>query len=183
MKIENIAPYLPYKVNVLVDTKNWFEKREPFIAMLIGIFDFEYLTVKYLDENDATYTDNGDNFKLILRPLSDLTKPCLDGKIPLMELAKYVYPESEDEKFVVTKKGILFEYHEDGNSYIAMYFTFITNEFKIFTVNDKYSNDSCTKSSKPSTKQFQLFQKLFEWHFDVFNLIESGTAININKLN
>ena len=30
--------------------------------------------------------------------------------------------------------------------------------------------------------QLQLFQKLYEWHFDIFGLIEKGEAIDINTL-
>ncbi len=30
---------------------------------------------------------------------------------------------------------------------------------------------------------YKDFQKLFEWHFDVFGLIEKGLAIDINTLN
>lgn len=32
------------------------------------------------------------------------------------------------------------------------------------------------------TFRFEVVQKLFEWHFDVFGLIEQGLAININDL-
>lgn len=30
---------------------------------------------------------------------------------------------------------------------------------------------------------FGVIQKLFEWHFDVFGLIDAGLAIDINTLN
>lgn len=59
---------------LLVDTNGLFEKREPFIATLLGLFDFEYLIVKYIDNSGATYTSRKEEFKPILRPLSDLTK-------------------------------------------------------------------------------------------------------------
>lgn len=34
----------------------------------------------------------------------------------------------------------------------------------------------------PLEYPFNIVQKLFEWHFDVFGLIEQGLAIDINKL-
>lgn len=34
-----------------------------------------------------------------------------------------------------------------------------------------------------SCTYFSIVQKLFEWHFDVFGLIEKGLAININTLD
>lgn len=30
---------------------------------------------------------------------------------------------------------------------------------------------------------YDMFKKLFEWHFDIFGLIEAGLAIDINELN
>lgn len=35
----------------------------------------------------------------------------------------------------------------------------------------------------PSLQSYKIVQKLFEWHFDVFGLIEKGLAIDINTLN
>ena len=36
---------------------------------------------------------------------------------------------------------------------------------------------------KEGRLSYSKMQKLFEWHFDVFSLIESGLAIDINTLN
>ena len=35
---------------------------------------------------------------------------------------------------------------------------------------------------KEKTMSFKISEKLFEWHFDVFGLIEAGLAIDINTL-
>ena len=88
-KQEFLAISLPFHLKVLVDTSHWFEKREPFIAELEGVFNFESYTVKYLDKSGASYTDNGMRFKPILHPLSSLTK-WIEHRgekiIPLLEL-------------------------------------------------------------------------------------------------
>ena len=75
LELKHICGYLPYGLNLKIDTSNWFEKREPFIAKLIGIFDFEHLTVKYADGSDTSYTDNMRRFTPLLLPLSALTEP------------------------------------------------------------------------------------------------------------
>lgn len=72
LELKHWSAYLPFGLKVKIDTTRWYEKREPFIAKLIGIFDFETLTVKYIDEYSTTYSSNTDDFTPILRPLSDL---------------------------------------------------------------------------------------------------------------
>jgi hypothetical protein len=32
------------------------------------------------------------------------------------------------------------------------------------------------------SNQYEMFQKLFEWHFDLFRLIENNLAVNINTI-
>lgn len=43
-------------------------------------------------------------------------------------------------------------------------------------------NKSMTKYTIISRFEYRTIQKLFEWHFDIFNLIENGLAIDINTL-
>ena len=40
-----------------------------------------------------------------------------------------------------------------------------------------------TNSELIFKQKYWIAQKLFEWHFDVFGLIEAGLAIDINTLN
>ena len=37
--------------------------------------------------------------------------------------------------------------------------------------------------NRPKLLPYWLFEKLFEWHFDVFGLIEAGLAIDINTID
>src|SRR5574344_741521 len=42
--------------------------------------------------------ERGDDWKLCLRPLSDLVKPCLKGgKVPIEEILRSKYPEEETQ--------------------------------------------------------------------------------------
>lgn len=88
LELKHLCGYLPYGLNLKIDTSEWFEKRESFIARFIGVFDQSYLTVKYIDETDTTYTDNMGRFKPLLLPLSALTDPMENGSVPIVELLK-----------------------------------------------------------------------------------------------
>ena len=129
MDLKHITGYLPFglKVNTIenelisIDLKN--NKLESlFRGHLINIYDF-------------------DDFKPILRPLSDLTKEIeVNGEkfVPIFELSNYTIQQTENGK-----SGL---------------------EWNII-----------------STFPYRDIQKLYEWHFDIHELIEKGEAIDINK--
>lgn len=108
-------------------------------------------TVWTLDETNINSITTHD--KLILRPLSDLTKEI----------------EVNDERFIpiefLTKMFDLNENYE------------LRFENNLFVLWDKIN-----EWYRINDNNFILFQKLFEWHFDVFGLIEKGLAIDKNSL-
>ncbi|KAF5065910.1 hypothetical protein DSECCO2_269010 [anaerobic digester metagenome] len=70
----------------------------------------------------------------------------------------------------------------------------INQNGKIFTPNNwinenyigaKYDNGLKTLFGFKTYQHlpFALFQKLLEWHFDIFNLIDKGLAVDINTLS
>jgi len=159
--IKEIAPYLPYGLEVIILN---------YKSDYVGIKK-SFINGFYFIKNNPHFTYVGgstgksfDDCKFIMRPLSDLTLPCLeDGKIPLVELGKIAFPNSEwhlDSNVVESDTGMWFLFNEDSNG---------------------FSVDGTVSNYVPN--QFQLFQKLFEWHFDIFGLIEEGLAIDINTLN
>lgn len=108
------------------------------------------------------------NLKPILRPLSDLTKPCLEGgKVPIVELAKIAYPDEEwsldaHNNCVGVKDRYIFAYEY--------------NEYS-FTL------DTITDYAAPLS-QLQLFQQLYKWHFWLGDQSEFGKSIiDINTIN
>ena len=99
-------------------------------------------------------TEDVNHYKPILRPLSDLTKEV----------------EHNGERFVPMQwmgKNI--------NKSISFYQWGIQN-LEIDIETDNYSQVINLYSG------YDAVQKLFEWHFDVFGLIEQGIAIDINTL-
>lgn len=92
--------------------------------------------------------------KPLLRPLSDLTREITD------KWNKFI-PTTELEKI---RKGINIYKPSNYPIEISIQTEDYTQEIDLY---DGYI----------------ILQKLFEWHFDVFGLIEKGLAIDINTLN
>ena len=96
----------------------------------------------------------GGEYKPILRPLSDLIKVI----------------------------------NIDGDSFIPIYLLKnIRNEFESdlsFGFEPQSNGYTCHCSSQylEFSEYYEINSKLFEWHFDVFGLIEKGLAIDINTI-
>lgn len=128
LELKHLAPYLPYELKGLVE---WIHKNKTHCVKLYGILENNLQIENPYGGFD--YCDIED-FKPILRPLSDLTKEI----------------EVNAEKFV----------------------PIIQTDIDIPFTSDLYF-----------LVAYGDVQKLLEWHFDVFGLIEKGLAIDINTLN
>lgn len=123
------------------------------------------------DDIITSYVFDINKCKLILRPMSDLTKEIeVNGEkfVPMEWFMKEYRPliikgKKIDRPICVTgslpKDNLVANYKD----WIAPYFSF---RAKIFEENE-----------------YQVIEQLFEWHFDVFGLIDKGLAIDINSLS
>ena len=154
LEIKHLAPYLPYGLKAKFQAKNKKTCRKYVIGTI---------SVMYSDCSICCYdTVNAtpDNFKPILRPLSDLTKEIeINGEkfVPIVELAKIAYP---DLVWEFDRTRAISEWKKK-----PAYFFFQKNSFFACLFNNAIPN------------QIVLFNKLFEWHFDVFGLIDQGLAL------
>ena len=106
--------------------------------------------------------------KLLLRPLSDLTKEI----------------EVKGEKFIPIhrlKQGgtDIIDFHvENGN------FSCYDNEgHETFYDSKKMCFFNCYRGDlREFQGQYHAFQKLLSWHFDIFGLIDAGLAVDINTV-
>lgn len=153
-KLEAFSPYLPYGVHYITNNGDNFE----LISIDVGV------EVANVRRNGQFYIDE---IKPILRPISDLTKPCLEGfKVPIVELAKIAYPDEEwsldaHNNCVGAKDKYIFAYEY--------------NEYS-FTL------DTITDYAAPLS-QLQLFQQLYKWHFWLGDQSEFGKSIiDINTI-
>ena len=177
LEIKHLAPYLPYGVKV--QGKRHLEKYG--VVPILNVNGFSYnkgWQYEFLHEDDdLTFAKLGEKGYLpILRPLSDLTKEITHNgesfmpMLKLFELAFNMSYEGEQDKF---------DFRElPENGYSA--FELNRKTALIYRDRDFYKE---TKGNKNISNQYKMFSKLFEWHFDFFNLIPQNLAIDINTLN
>lgn len=139
-----------------------------------------------IDECDWRKNDYW-NFKPIIRPLSDLVKPCLpEGKIPIVELAK-IEGFTPMPYTIESKNGTFVLYgdwfcHPMEQSPKARFFFEIDTDNCSIDRGLEYIDESVDTVFCPCSNQLALFEWLFEHHFDVFGLIEQDLAIDINTI-
>lgn len=180
LELKHLAPYLPYKL------------RCQFIhSGRIGTISNIYTIGEGYDNEDIKisidFTD-GDHiwmFKPILRPLSDLTKEIeVNGEkfVPMMELFMLI----NDTHMVDCNYGDL-DYSENNVSYGGdddwNYWINFDNE-EITLSYDIYEQRFCLMKEWEvlDFNYIEMHEKMKEWHFDVFGLIDNGVAIDINTL-
>jgi hypothetical protein len=124
------------------------------------------LRVLYHFENRMMNAGNGSSknwigITALLQRQSELCHPILR---PLSDLTKEI--EVGGKKFIPIKEinWTITEYplmEEDGTVFLQ---------------------DSCELNMLEISEVYKVYQMLFEWHFDVFGLIEQGLAIDVNTL-
>jgi hypothetical protein len=147
LELKHLAPYLPYEL-MIIETHE--KPHKPSVGQ-VNSLNIPNRVLNYRT-NRFPFSDtvHFSRMKLILRPLSDLTKEI----------------EVNGEKFV--------PFHNMGTDkfYLGLNSTGVIihqNKGQIgLNSIDVYKD---------------VYSKLFEWHFDVFGLIEKGLAIDINTLN
>jgi predicted nucleic acid-binding protein len=137
--------------------------------------DFEHISLENMMKENKN--------KPILRPLSDLTKEIeVNGEkfVPLEKLYpdKHVLFNSKRDK-----KDILFIETKTEAGASADYKLLIDNQwrFKFSTLKSGYVGNFFV-FNQYVINNYSLYQKLLEWHFDIYGLIENGLAIDINTL-
>ena len=154
LEIKHLAPYLPYGLKIKIRSHK---------PIMHAHFDGLIWGISISDVLKSTH-----NSKAILRPLSDLTKEI----------------EVNGEKFVPIERLFELEYPANkGGKYHSYYYFKETNYTICSHYGSIYDMRVYTNSELIFKQKYWIAQKLFEWHFDVFGLIEAGLAIDINTLN
>ena len=156
LELKHISPYLPYGLKIYEPT----QEKALMLDILITTYTTEKIGLPFLFEKGEYKTQNG---LPILRPLSDLTKEIEhNGKNfnPIEVLrgekwGKQLYWLGEDSKL----------FPNGYNSFDGLFIE--TDDYSI----DIELDEVC-----------YIKERLFEWHFDVFGLIENGLAVDINTI-
>ena len=166
MNLQELAPYLPYEVKIKYLSKDIYKMVG--FANIEGVSEFVLFTDEF-GELPSQYC------KPILRPLSDLTKPCLeDGRTPIVELG-----------LIACRKP---KWNITLDEYNRCYIGTETNPFKyIFRYSEKENYFYCThvRASKYRVVPYQLelFQWLYKNHFWLGDQSRFGQdIIDINSI-
>lgn len=167
LEIKHLAPYLPNQPFIYFGALAGYEMIYP----VLGYQPHKILTYEDGNRGNRIWVDleQFQYHRLVLHPLSSLTKPIThkgDTFVPMHRL-KNGGTDLNQFRYMEWKGygAIDNEEHETTFDPITMsFYQFYRGE------------------SRMCTNQYEKFEKLFEWHFDVFGLIESGLAIDANTL-
>jgi hypothetical protein len=138
LELKHLAPYLPYGLKA-VNT----------YGLLVNVLPHHYIN-EYGD-----YLGLAEGCKLVLRPLSDLTK----------EMYYKLSKTNDSDNFG-------FWYGRDNSNNKTEYIYHSGYVGRYYYLSDGYERLS-----------YGMIQFLLKNHFDIFNLIHQGLAIDINTLN
>jgi len=174
-ELKYIIPYLEHEVKIII----------PHTAMICtvsgvsvtdGTLEIDYPRKKrhcsgeilsFKDNQERGHSSYIENCKMILRPLSDLTKEIeIDGEkfVPIEVLLDKRHGVDRSER---EYRDIVIEV-DNPSQLRACYKLMASKDISIYK--------SCMDNM-----DYWIIQRLFEWHFDVFGLIEQGLAIDTNK--
>lgn len=175
LTIEQLAVYLPYKPEILLNTEGVFNldsegiiPHQAYKPLIITNFNFYDGSIEVEAEHKSGwgvgYIEQTE-YNLLLHPISMLTKEITHGGrtfTPIEELSKYV------------------EIPENSNNGGELIFSLQFDEgvFYILVEDFFYTGDGIKKYKDVVPNQFQLFQKLAEWHFNFIGIPEE---LFINK--
>lgn len=156
LELKHITPYLPFRLKAeMLDYKRDYVGKQ--YDEIIGVHQWS-------KKNDwCLLTDGGS------KPSLDCIKPIL---ISLSDITKEI--EHNGERFVPIEK-LKEMYNDMPDSYIKhLRFIKFDDQFTLFGLEE----DDSHEVSMP----YSLYEKLFEWHFDIFGLIDAGLAVDINSI-
>ena len=180
LELKHLSCYLPYGLKM---KRNGFigkllTIKQPKEDSLVDYYEFQVSTSDWWENN----VDDLNPYKPILRPLSELTKEIeVNGEkfVPLIKL----WEKDANTSF---KKNITCDFKQNHIYSLEREWTLFVDDTPEFHFS-QYSNGLqsfryANKTKKICLSNYNQFEKLFEWHFDVFGLIEKELAIDLNSL-
>lgn len=168
-KLEAFAPYLPYGLHYITNCGDNFKLIS--IDARVGVVNTRRLGQFYIDE-----------IKPIFHPLSDLTRPCLEGgKVPIVELAKECFKACYGFDF----KNDKFDVYCNTSS--SNYSTIFRDEKDyVFAINNRdwrFNVEFKTRNMVFDLNVNKIIQQLYKWHFWLGDQSEFGKSIiDINTI-
>lgn len=172
LEFNHIAPYLPdgLKYQMQIDNSGTL------VTITVDINSLDIHVKRMIGGAKMLYG----LAKPIYHPLSDLTKEIKhNGEkfVPIVKIAEMAF--SPISKTIITNYSL-------GQNNNNVFIEFTQNDMDLVcNYSKKWNHFELKKENKYLLilGQYELYQKLFEWKFDVFNLIEKGLAIDVNILS
>lgn len=183
LTIKELAPYLENGILAKLSQKGILNQdddypnprtREIGIIKNISFWGEEITGQLHVSETYSFDFDEIDEVDILVRPLSDLTKPIThNGEtfVPMEKLCNDFCNRTPCNPEFGKSKILM---HADNGGGLKWWFVYHRNKMTF-----ELSDDN-REMSNHTIPQYEMFQKLFEWHFDVFGLIERNLAIDIN---
>lgn len=148
---------LPYGLK-MYDANNEIEST---LVKISYLNDEEIIYQSLADDNYETYSSDGYDMYPKLFSMEKLFEPCLaDSKIPIVELAKIAYKDSGYSNPRIYKEKC---YVSSQTSDLEFRFYKLWNCFG-HCINGR---------TEPQGDQLKIFEKLKEWHFNIYGLDKS----------
>lgn len=152
LEIKHLAPYLPYGLNWYIEGM-----QGPEIMTMIGLSNghviFSQMDLEIMDSLDLDEHSALNPHKPALRPLSDLTKEIEhNGKKYCVMSLWYSVPIKDEENY------------------------------KLYGTIPDYWKTVINVMTRMKFIDYGFVKIMFEHHFDVFGLIDSGLALDINTI-
>lgn len=186
LELKNIAGYLPYELKCHAmgeHIDNDDTDSEPKTLTVTGTYTDSY-NERYIEsvyDGDKFEILFGTDFFPLLRPMSDLYKE-IDGVVGIVELTKMIlepYLENIDGYGITVLP-------DDDVAYKVVAFKGCEPLFDVMFDNDLVKGfvamERSTEFILPVHNQLDLFTYLFTHHYDIYNLIDKGLAIDINTI-
>ena len=177
LELRHLAPYLPYGFKIFVDSDGFLQNDETFEVNAITQNGVNVSTKRFPFNTDYSF----DEFKIILRPLSDLTKEIEINGEQLMPLEKLGQEFIQDGFY---EDGVFGWGQSTGGGDEQDYSLTIVKENGNLNFNIWYGNEFENGYVVQETPlNYYYTTKLLEMHFDIFNLIKNNLARDINTIN
>ena len=139
------------------------------VKLITAKHQIKYGERTILTLNGVCWDDNNDDLNMEFIHENDLI---FSNCMKPMQLL--LYPLSD------LTKPIKVEGYNDGKEFVPMDKLYNMSDYSEFM---ESIQEDIYEMNTPFRWPYEIVQKLLEWHFDVFGLIEKGLAIDINTLN
>lgn len=164
LELKHIVGFTPYGLKVL----------DLGINELHEVVGFDNRVI-YYKEGIGDYLKN---IRPILRPMSDLTKEIEVDGVKFVPINKLLDIETgvnwSESKYLFAQSGVKEYWARLKDEKKTFVFGF-NSEKGFFYMLNRFSEEKHVRHQK------ELFEKLYEWYFDIHDLIGKGLAININE--